>query len=56
MIPPIVAIPVIGQALSNGDGELAFGVLAAFLVLATLANLRPTGIPLTAAGRAAAGP
>jgi predicted MFS family arabinose efflux permease len=56
MIPPIVAIPVVGQALSNGDGDLAFGVLAAFLVLATLANLRPTGIPLTAAGRAAAGP
>jgi MFS family permease len=46
LIPPIVAIPVIGRALDNGDGELAFGFLAAFVVIATLANLRRTGIPL----------
>lgn len=46
LVPPIVAIPVVGHALANGDGDLAFGVLAAFLVIATLANLRPTGIAL----------
>lgn len=49
LIPPIVAIPIIGNALANGDGDVAFGILAAFLVLATLANLRRTGIPLTSA-------
>ena len=47
LLPPIVAIPIIGHALSNGDGDIALGILAAFLVLATLANLRRTGIPLT---------
>jgi DHA1 family inner membrane transport protein len=49
LIPPIVAIPVVGNALDNGHGELSFGLLAAFVVLAALANLRRTGIPLTAA-------
>jgi predicted MFS family arabinose efflux permease len=48
LIPPIVAIPIVGHALSRGDGELAFALLAAFVVLAALANLRRTGIPLTA--------
>ena len=47
LVPPIIAIPIIGHALSRGEGPLAFGILAAFLVLATLANLRRTGIPLT---------
>jgi predicted MFS family arabinose efflux permease len=46
LIPPIVAIPIVGHALSRGDGELAFALLAAFVVLAALANLRRTGIPL----------
>jgi predicted MFS family arabinose efflux permease len=61
MLPPIVAIPVIGRALSDGHGDVAFGLLAAFLVLATLLNVRRTGIPLAAAdtapnGHAAAAP
>jgi hypothetical protein len=46
LVPPIVTIPIIGHALAAGEGPLAFGLLAAFLVVATLANLRPTGIPL----------
>lgn len=50
MLPPVIATPVVGHALSRGDGALAFGILAAFLVVAMLANLRPTGIPLTAQG------
>lgn len=47
LIPPMIFIPLVGHALSRGSGELAIGLLAAFLVLATLANLRRTGIPLT---------
>lgn len=50
LLPPIVAIPIIGHALSRGEGDLAFGILAAFVVLATVANLRRTGIPLPAHG------
>jgi predicted MFS family arabinose efflux permease len=58
LLPPIVAIPLIGHALSRGDGELAFGLLAVFVFLAGLANLRRTGIPVTAdaGARAAEGP
>ncbi len=48
MIPPIVAIPLVGHALSRGDGELAFALLAAFVALAGLANLRRAGIPVSA--------
>jgi predicted MFS family arabinose efflux permease len=48
LIPPIVAIPILGHALSRGSGELGFAMLAVFVVLAALANLRRTGIPLTA--------
>jgi len=50
LIPPIAAIPIVGHALSRGDGELAFVLLALFVVLATLANLRRTGIPLATPG------
>ena len=50
LVPPIVAIPVIGHALARGEGPLAFGILAVFLLLASLANLKRTGIPLTPAG------
>jgi len=50
LVPPIVAIPVIGHALAGGEGPLAFGILGAFLLLASLANLKRTGIPLTPAG------
>jgi predicted MFS family arabinose efflux permease len=46
LLPPIAAIPIVGHALSRGSGELAFAMLAAFVVLAALANLRRTGIPL----------
>ncbi len=49
ILPPIVAIPLIGHALSRGDGELAFAAVACFVVIAALANLRRTGIPVTAA-------
>lgn len=49
LLPPIAAIPIVGHAVANGDGDLAFGGLVVFLVLATLANLRRTGIPLTTA-------
>lgn len=48
LIPPVIAIPLIGHAIAQGDGDVAFGALAAFVVLATLFNLRRTGIPLTA--------
>ena len=47
MFLPIVVIPIVGHAISRGDGDLAFGALAIFLVVATLANLKRTGIPLT---------
>lgn len=47
LVPPIVAIPIIGHALARGEGALAFGILAAFLILATVANLKRTGVPLT---------
>jgi len=46
MIPPIVAIPLVGQALDDGNGEAAMLALAAFLAIATLLNLRRSGIPL----------
>ena len=49
LIPPIFAIPLFGQALDDGHGEAAMLALAAFLVVATLLNLRRSGIPLTPA-------
>jgi predicted MFS family arabinose efflux permease len=48
--PPIIVIPFVGRALELGDGALAFWGLAAFLVVATLANLRPAGRPVTGPG------
>ncbi len=50
LIPPIIVIPLVGHAISRGDGDIAFGLLAIFVVLATLANLRRTGIPLDGPG------
>jgi predicted MFS family arabinose efflux permease len=47
LLPPIAVVPLVGHALSRGNGETAIWLLAAFLALATLANLRRTGIPLT---------
>jgi hypothetical protein len=49
--PPIVVIPLVGRALEMGDGALAFWTLTAFLVVATLANLRSAGTPVTGPGR-----
>lgn len=46
LVPPIIVIPLVGHAISKGDGDIAFGLLAVFVALATLANLRRTGIPL----------
>jgi hypothetical protein len=54
LIPPIIVIPLVGHAISRGDGDTAFGLMAAFLVLATLANLRRTGIPLDGSDAATA--
>jgi len=54
LIPPIFAIPLVGQALDDGNGAAAMLALAAFLVLATLLNLRRSGIALTAADEPAA--
>jgi MFS family permease len=47
LLLPIFVIPLVGHAISRGSGDIAFGILAAFLVLATLANLKKTGFPLT---------
>ncbi|MBK5111468.1 MAG: MFS transporter [Thermoleophilia bacterium] len=54
LIPPIIVIPLVGHAISGGEGDIAFGLLAIFVVLATLANLRRTGIPLVKAEEDAA--
>jgi predicted MFS family arabinose efflux permease len=51
-IPAAVVIPVVGHALSRGDGGIALGLLAAFIAIATVANLRRSGVPLRAAGSA----
>ena len=53
MIPPIVAVPLVGTALDNGNGGLAMLAIAAFLAIATLLNLRRSGIPLEEPGNAA---
>ncbi len=47
MFLPIVVIPIVGHAISRGDGDIAFGALALFLAVAALANIKRTGIPLT---------
>ncbi len=49
LIPAVVVIPVVGHALSRGDGGIALGLLAAFIAIATVANLRRSGLPLRAA-------
>lgn len=46
LLLPIFVIPVVGHAISRGSGDIAFGILAAFLALAAIANLKRTGIPL----------
>jgi len=47
LLLPIVVIPLVGHAISRGSGDIAFAALAMFLVVAAVANLRRTGIPLT---------
>lgn len=47
LVPPIIVIPILGHAIDNGDGDLGFAVLAGFVVIAALANLKRTGISLT---------
>jgi predicted MFS family arabinose efflux permease len=49
LIPPIIVIPIVGRALESGDAEIAFGILAVFVLLSAAANLRRSGTPLTAA-------
>jgi MFS family permease len=51
LLLPIVVIPWIGHAISRDRGDIAFGILALFLIVAAVANLRRTGIPLTAGDR-----
>lgn len=46
LLLPIIVIPIVGDAISSDSGDLAFGLLAFFLVIATLANLRRSGYPL----------
>jgi cyanate permease len=50
LVPPVVTIPIVGHAVGRGDGDVAFLVIAAFLLLATLLNLRRTGTPLMEPG------
>jgi hypothetical protein len=38
---PIVVVPLFGSALANGNEELAFALLGAFIVLTALLNARP---------------
>jgi MFS family permease len=47
LLLPIVVIPVVGHAISRGSGDIAFGILALFLIVAAAANIRRTGVPLT---------
>lgn len=43
VVPPIIAIPLIGHAISRGQGETAFAIVAAFIVVAALLNIRRVG-------------
>lgn len=47
LLLPIVVIPLVGHAISRDAGDVAFGALALFLVVATLLNLRRSGFPLS---------
>lgn len=49
LAPAIVVVPLFGHALSLGDGEVAMWMLAGFVAIATVANLKRSGIPLSAA-------
>lgn len=47
MFLPITVIPLVGHAISRDDGDIALALLSGFLVLATVLNLKRTGISLT---------
>lgn len=47
LLLPIVVIPLIGHSISTNAGDVAFGLLAAFLLVATVLNLRRSGYPLS---------
>src|SRR5919106_3858540 len=47
---PIPVIPLVGAALEGGNPEPAFLAMAAFVLLAGLANLRPVGGPNAPSG------
>lgn len=47
LLLPIVLIPLVGHSISRDAGNVAFALLAAFLAIATLLNLRRSGKPLT---------
>jgi len=46
LVLPVIVIPIVGQSLEDGNGRFAFVALAAFLVLASVANLKRAGIAL----------
>ena len=46
LLLPIIVIPIIGDSIAGGTGDIAFGILALFLLVATLLNLRRSGYPL----------
>jgi MFS family permease len=56
LLLPIFVIPLVGHAIARGSGDIAFGLLAAFLALAAVANLKKTGFPLTGRDPAGASP
>jgi predicted MFS family arabinose efflux permease len=47
LLLPIFVIPLVGHAIARGSGDIAFGLLALFLGVAAVANLKKTGFPLT---------
>lgn len=50
LLLPIIVIPIVGHAISDHSGNVAFGILAGFLLFATLVNLKRSGIPLNEPG------
>lgn len=46
LLLPIIVIPIVGDSIAGGTGDVAFGILALFLLVATVLNLRRSGYPL----------
>ena len=40
VLPPIIVIPIIGHAISRGQGETAFALVAVFILVAAALNIR----------------